>query len=56
MPKPKNGKVCYIEMPAMDGERCADFYKKVFGWQSGAVETVHWHLTTAQARLAARSF
>lgn len=33
MPAPKNGKVCYIEMPATDAQRCADFYKKVFGWQ-----------------------
>jgi predicted enzyme related to lactoylglutathione lyase len=28
----KNGKICYIEIPATDIERSADFYMKVFGW------------------------
>ncbi len=28
-----NGKICYIEMPAVDVERSADFYAKVFGWR-----------------------
>jgi predicted enzyme related to lactoylglutathione lyase len=27
-----NGKVCYIEIPAVDIRRSADFYAKVFGW------------------------
>jgi len=27
-----NGKICYIEMPATEVARSADFYKKVFGW------------------------
>src|SRR6267142_2843546 len=27
-----NGKICYIEIPATDIQRSADFYKKVFGW------------------------
>ena len=27
-----NGKICYIEMPATDIARSADFYGKVFGW------------------------
>lgn len=27
-----NGKICYLEMPARDIERSADFYKRVFGW------------------------
>jgi predicted enzyme related to lactoylglutathione lyase len=27
-----NGKICYVEMPATDVARSADFYKKVFGW------------------------
>jgi predicted enzyme related to lactoylglutathione lyase len=27
-----NGKICYIEIPATDIVRSADFYKKVFGW------------------------
>ena len=29
-----NGKICYIEMPATDVERSADFYSKVFGWNA----------------------
>src|ERR1700682_2490118 len=35
MPMPPtfaNGKICYIEMPATDVARSADFYKRVFGW------------------------
>jgi hypothetical protein len=27
-----NGKICYIEMPATDIRRSAEFYQKVFGW------------------------
>ena len=27
-----NGKICYIEMPASDIARSAEFYKRVFGW------------------------
>ena len=27
-----NGKICYIQIPAMDVARSADFYKCVFGW------------------------
>jgi uncharacterized protein len=27
-----NGKICYVEMPATDVARSADFYSKVFGW------------------------
>ena len=29
----RNGKICYIEMPATDVEGSADFYRGVFGWQ-----------------------
>jgi len=29
-----NGKICYVEIPAIDIERSADFYTKVFGWQT----------------------
>jgi predicted enzyme related to lactoylglutathione lyase len=29
-----NGKICYLEIPAQDIARSADFYSKVFGWQS----------------------
>jgi predicted enzyme related to lactoylglutathione lyase len=28
-----NGKVCYIELPAADIQRSADFYAEVFGWR-----------------------
>jgi hypothetical protein len=32
MPNYANGKICYIEMPAADVARSAEFYKSVFGW------------------------
>ena len=32
MPHYGNGKICYLEMPAADIARSAEFYKKVFGW------------------------
>lgn len=32
MPTFANGKICYIEMPATDAARSAEFYQKVFGW------------------------
>ena len=32
MPTVGNGKICYIEIPATDVRRSADFYAKVFGW------------------------
>jgi uncharacterized protein len=28
-----NGKICYIEIPATDVARSADFYATVFGWK-----------------------
>ena len=28
-----NGKICYVEIPATDVGRSADFYGKVFGWK-----------------------
>src|SRR6266700_2302419 len=31
-PTHANGKICYIEMPATDIARSAEFYKRVFGW------------------------
>ncbi|HKF20842.1 MAG TPA: VOC family protein [Candidatus Angelobacter sp.] len=31
-PTSVNGKICYIEMPATDVARSAEFYKQVFGW------------------------
>jgi predicted enzyme related to lactoylglutathione lyase len=32
-PTTGNGKVCYIEMPAIDINQSASFYQEVFGWQ-----------------------
>ena len=32
-PTSANGKVCYLEIPALDVERSAAFYADVFGWQ-----------------------
>ena len=32
-PTPKNGKICYLEIPAKDLRVSADFYAKVFGWR-----------------------
>ena len=32
MPTVKNGKICYIEIPAIDIARSAAFYANVFGW------------------------
>jgi uncharacterized protein len=32
-PTSSNGKICYIEIPALDVRRSADFYAKVFGWK-----------------------
>jgi len=31
-PTMASGKICYIEMPATDIARSADFYKSIFGW------------------------
>jgi predicted enzyme related to lactoylglutathione lyase len=31
-PTPKNGKICYVELPADDVGRSAEFYARVFGW------------------------
>jgi len=29
-----NGKICYLEIPAIDVRRSAAFYQAVVGWQS----------------------
>ena len=29
-----NGKICYVEIPATDIQRSAEFYAKAFGWQT----------------------
>jgi len=31
-PTPTNGKICYVEIPALDIPRSAEFYANVFGW------------------------
>src|SRR2546423_15709952 len=33
-PTPTNGKICYVEIPATDVDRSADFYRQTFGWQT----------------------
>jgi uncharacterized protein len=32
-PTMANGKICYIEIPAAEIQRSADFYARVFGWR-----------------------
>jgi len=32
-PTHTNGKICYIEFPATDIARSADFYQRIFGWR-----------------------
>lgn len=32
MAGPVNGKICYLEIPAVDVSRSAEFYSRVFGW------------------------
>ena len=34
MPNYANGKICYVEIPATDIQRSADFYTQVFGWKT----------------------
>ena len=29
-----NGKICYVEIPALDIQRSAEFYANAFGWQT----------------------
>ena len=45
-----NGKICYIEIPATDIERSAEFYGKVFGWRIRNAVTEARRLTMALAR------
>ena len=33
-PTGTNGKVCYIEIPALNVRRSAEFYSRVFGWKA----------------------
>jgi predicted enzyme related to lactoylglutathione lyase len=32
-PTDANGKICYLELPATDVARSAEFYNRVFGWR-----------------------
>jgi uncharacterized protein len=32
-PSLANGKICYVEIPAADKKRSAEFYQAVFGWK-----------------------
>ena len=32
-PTKANGKICYLEIPALDVERSARFYADIFGWR-----------------------
>jgi uncharacterized protein len=32
-PNSINGKICYIQIPATDIERSAEFYRRAFGWR-----------------------
>src|ERR1700710_2929405 len=32
-PSLTNGKICYLEIPATDVARSADFYRQSFGWE-----------------------
>ena len=40
-PTVANGKICYIELPATDVGRSADFYRDVFGWRIRARSDGH---------------
>jgi predicted enzyme related to lactoylglutathione lyase len=33
-PTLRNGKICYVEIPAVDIRRSAGFYENVFGWKT----------------------
>ena len=33
MTSTEHGKICYVEIPAIDIQRSSEFYQKVFGWQ-----------------------
>jgi predicted enzyme related to lactoylglutathione lyase len=33
-PAYRTGKICYVEIPATDIRRSADFYERAFGWQT----------------------
>lgn len=34
MPTIGNGKICYLEIPAVDAQKSAHFYESVFGWKT----------------------
>jgi predicted enzyme related to lactoylglutathione lyase len=49
-PSLANGKICYIEMPATDIARSAEFYKAVFGWTSANAAMAERLLTIPPAK------
>jgi predicted enzyme related to lactoylglutathione lyase len=42
-PTSVNGKICYIQIPAGDVQRSAEFYRRVFGWTTRTND--HGHLS-----------
>ncbi len=46
----RHGKVSYMEIPALDTERSAAFYEKVFGWEIRG-DTRHRSFTDASGEL-----
>jgi predicted enzyme related to lactoylglutathione lyase len=45
-----NGKLCYVEIPAIDVSRSALFYREVFGWASDVAATEARPSTMLSAR------
>ncbi len=45
-----HGKICYLEIPATDLARSAEFYEKVFGWKTQRRGDGTLTLRTASAR------
>jgi len=49
-PTTANGKICYVEIPATNVDRSADFYAKVFGWNGVRAATDKKPSTTQWAK------
>jgi hypothetical protein len=50
VPTNRNGKICYLEMPATDVAKSAEFYSKVFGWNIRKRVTEPPHSTIRRAK------
>ena len=48
-----NGKICYLDIPATDIERSAEFYERVSAGPPGGAATARWPSTTPSVRSAA---